>query len=133
MNRLNAPIIFYDSDCGFCNFWVQWILNKDSKNIFLFAPLGGENSTKLLPESLYKTPFHTIVLYDQNSYFTQSDAVLRITKKLPNLWKLLYAFGIIPSFIRNGIYHYISLNRKRIGLHNYCAIPTPEQQRQFLK
>jgi hypothetical protein len=27
-------LYFYDGDCGFCNFWVQWILKNDKKDNF---------------------------------------------------------------------------------------------------
>lgn len=132
MNKLNAPIIFYDSNCGFCNFWVIWVLETDLNRTFLFAPLGGKKSKELLPITLNKTPFNTIVLYEQNNYFTKSEAVLGIIKKLPNYWKLLYAFKIIPTFIRNGVYDLVSLNRERIAINHHCINPSAEEQTRFL-
>ena len=28
----NKYYVFYDGECGFCNFWVHWILKKDVKD-----------------------------------------------------------------------------------------------------
>ena len=32
-------ILFYDGECRFCNRWVQWVVDRDEKRIFLFAAL----------------------------------------------------------------------------------------------
>ncbi len=29
-------IVFYDGECGFCNHWVQWILERDKRISFRF-------------------------------------------------------------------------------------------------
>jgi predicted DCC family thiol-disulfide oxidoreductase YuxK len=132
MPTTKSPIIFYDSECGFCNFWVQWILNSHAANLFLFAPLGGTTSKQLLSSPLNRPPHHTIVLLDQDVPHTQSVAVLTILKKLPYPWKLFTIFKVLPSSWLDTLYAFISRNRHRIGLTNYCAIPTLEQQKLFL-
>ena len=39
-------IIFYDGDCALCHRMVQFILARDSKFLFSFAPLQGETAAK---------------------------------------------------------------------------------------
>jgi predicted DCC family thiol-disulfide oxidoreductase YuxK len=31
---MGKHIVFFDGDCGVCNFWVQWILKRDKKTGF---------------------------------------------------------------------------------------------------
>ena len=42
--------VLYDGECGFCNFWVHWILKKDTKNNFLFASLQSDFGQQFLNE-----------------------------------------------------------------------------------
>ena len=35
-------ILLYDGECGFCNFWVQWVLKNDQKKEIQFSPLQGD-------------------------------------------------------------------------------------------
>ena len=43
------PIIFYDDVCVMCNGFVNLMLKIDRRQQFLFAPLGGETSRRILP------------------------------------------------------------------------------------
>jgi predicted DCC family thiol-disulfide oxidoreductase YuxK len=49
------------------------------------------------------------------------------------LWPLLYAFIIVPPFIRDVVYRIIAKNRyKWWGEKESCMIPTPEVRKKFL-
>ena len=54
-------------------------------------------------------------------------------KKLGGPWSLLYAFIIVPPFIRDGIYSWVAKNRyKWFGKKDSCMIPTPDLKERFL-
>jgi predicted DCC family thiol-disulfide oxidoreductase YuxK len=74
------------------------------------------------------------VIYIHNKKaFTQSSAALHIVKQLSGLWPALYAFIIIPPFIRNRIYMIIARNRYRwFGKKETCMVPGPELKSRFL-
>ena len=62
-----------------------------------------------------------------------SEAILKIAKQLSGLYKLSYAFIIIPLFIRDTIYDFIAKNRyKWFGKKESCMIPTPDLKIKFL-
>gem|GEM_PF-342903 len=44
----NHGLIFYDGECGFCQFWIQFLLKRDHKNYFLFTPLQGKLALKYI-------------------------------------------------------------------------------------
>ena len=75
----------------------------------------------------------SILLIEKNTLFTKSTAVLKIAKQLSGLYKLGYAFIIIPPFIRDTIYDFIAKNRyKWFGKKESCMIPSIEVREKFL-
>ena len=68
-----------------------------------------------------------------NKIYDRSRAALEIAKRMDCLWPAMYAFMIVPSFIRNFIYDWISKNRyKWFGVRSECMIPTREMKGRFL-
>lgn len=65
--------------------------------------------------------------------YTRSTAALRVARQLSWPFPLLYAFVVIPVFIRDGIYNYIAKNRFRwFGKKASCWLPNPELSARFL-
>ncbi len=55
-------------------------------------------------------------------------------KLLGGGWKLLYAFIIVPKFIRDAVYNWIARNRyKWYGKREECMVPTAELRERFLE
>lgn len=126
--------IFYDGDCGFCNFWVQWILKNDQKNQFLFAALQSEFGQKFLKErNLKTTDFNTIYLWKPESFYCiKSDAILTITNALGGVYYMANLAKIFPKSLRDFGYDVIAKNRNRLKPQS-CTIPTPEQRKKFIE
>ena len=76
--------VFYDGDCGFCNYWVQWILKNDRKDHFRFAALQSDFGQKFLKERrLESNEFNTIYLWKPNEfYLLKSQAIVKIARIL---------------------------------------------------
>lgn len=125
--------IFYDGDCGFCNFWVQWILKNDKKDNFLFVALQSNFGQNFLKErGLETNHFNTIYLWKPNIYYLiKSDAILEIAKIISGRYSVLSAFKIFPRFFRNFCYDVISKNRTKIMAQS-CLLPTSEEKKKFI-
>ncbi len=80
----NKYYVFYDGECGFCNYWVQWILQRDSKDQFLFASLQSQFGQQFLwQRGLDRKNLNTIYLWKPESYYLiKSAAVAEIAKIL---------------------------------------------------
>ncbi len=132
MNR--KKIILFDGVCNFCNFWVNFIIDRDFKDSFRFAALQSENGQELLEKiDLDKNLFDTFILVDEDKVFTKSTAAFKISKELGGIWKYLYLLIIIPKPIRDLIYSIIADNRyKFFGKRDACRIPTEEERKKFL-
>jgi predicted DCC family thiol-disulfide oxidoreductase YuxK len=127
-------IILFDGVCNLCNSSVQFIIRHDKKNQFLFGSLQGEAGQRYLKEfNLTTDILNSFLLIEGDKVYTHSAAALRVLKYLQNGWQLFYAFIIVPKFIRDGVYNFISKNRyKWFGKKEECWIPTPELKNKFL-
>src|SRR5690606_21432172 len=131
LEKLPENIVFYDGDCGFCNSSVQFILDK-KKDVFHFLPLQSDLAQKILDEHNTKINLDTIYFLKSGKLYNRSSAALQIARGLKGGYPLFFAFYIIPKFIRDPFYNMIARNRHKIQA-GYCMIPTPEDQKYFLK
>ena len=127
-------IILFDGVCNLCNGAVQFVIKRDNKNQFLFASLQSDEGKKILEEyHLASDKMNSFFLVENKKVYDKSTAALRVLKNLNQLWSFLYVFIIVPKFIRDDIYNFISKNRyKWFGRKDECMIPTPELKAIFL-
>ena len=127
-------IILFDGVCNFCNFWVNFILDRDKNDLYRFAALQSERGQELLKRfGLDTANFDSFLLIAGNKHYTKSTAALMISKNLKGLVKILYSFIFLPKFLRDFIYDLIAKNRyKLFGRREVCRVPTEEEKRKFL-
>ena len=135
MNKqLTHSIILFDGVCNLCNGAVNFVIKRDTGNVFKFTPLQEKQGVLLLKTHAVDTQkLDSIVLIENEKVYVKSSAALRIAKKMSNLWPLFFVLLIIPSFIRDGVYDFIAKNRyKWFGKKEQCMIPTPGLIEKFL-
>ena len=127
-------VILFDGVCNFCNSSVQFVIRRDPKRYFRFAPLQSEyGQTQLKRYGLPLESFGSFILIENNKAYTRSTASLRVARKLSGGWSLLYGFILVPAFLRNMVYEFVAQNRYRwFGKKDACMIPTAEQRTLFL-
>lgn len=127
-------IIYFDGVCNLCSAAVQFIIKRDTRNVFSFASLQSDFANQSV--KLFDIRFEqvdSIILVENDKIYYRSTAALRIARKLNGLWSLLYVFIIVPSFIRDAVYNYIAKNRYLwYGKKESCWVPTPELKNKFL-
>jgi len=131
---MGKHIVFFDGDCGVCNFWVQWILKRDKKDRFLFASLQSDFGQQFLTERKLNTEvFNTLYLWKPNHYYLEkSKAVLQIAHLLGGIYKLSAIGKIIPGFLSDQIYDAVSRNRMKLA-NQKCYLPTPDERKKFIE
>lgn len=128
-------ILLFDGVCNLCDTTVQFVLQRDKKEIFLFAPLQSPIAKKLLvAEPNYITGLYSIVLIKNGVIFDESTAVLYLVKELAGAWPLLYYLFIWwPKPIRDALYRFVAKRRYRwFGKRDFCRIPDKAYQDRFL-
>lgn len=131
----NKKIILFDGLCNLCNSSVQFLIKRDSKDIFRFVSLQSELGKELLsklPIANQKTD--SIILYESEAvFYYKSQAVFQIIKSLGGLFNLLLIFKLLPYSIYDVFYDYIAKNRYHwFGKKEQCLVPTKEIQSKFL-
>lgn len=126
-------ILLYDGECGFCNYWVNWVMRNDKKGDIHFASLQGDFVQNFLSKNnLPLDKFNTLYLIHPNGKtYKKSDAILKIGSLLKAWYKWFGIFKIIPKVIRDKIYDLVAKNRKHIRTDN-CTLPTKEQRARII-
>ena len=130
----NKAIVLFDGVCNFCNSSINFIIEHDKKDHFRFSPLQSEKGKMLLQQfNEDEKGLDSIILIENNKLYKRSTACLKIAKKLNGIYFLLYAFILVPSFLRDPVYDFVAKNRyKWFGKKDACMIPTPAVKEKFI-
>lgn len=134
----HRPVILFDGVCNFCNAYVNTIIDFDPQAQFRFASLQSKVGQALLVlEGKAPTDMSSIILAEENTYYTKSEAVLRVAERLPQLngYEKVASFGlVVPTFLRDAIYNWVSLNRyKLMGERDECRLAFEEEEEDMAK
>jgi predicted DCC family thiol-disulfide oxidoreductase YuxK len=131
---LPDKLVLYDGVCGLCDRFIQFLLVRDKKAVFSFAPLQGSTATAVreahsqLPEAL-----STVAYLSNGKLLLRSRAVFAIWLELGGGWGLLAAFRFLPAFLTDLGYRGVAAVRYRIwGKKDSCAIPEHADAGRFL-
>ena len=132
--RQKKTIILFDGLCNFCDASVQFVIQRNSKQNFVFSSLQSEASKVfLVKQSAAIQNCDSIILITEDKVYTKSTAALKIAQKLDGLWFLMGVFWVVPKFIRDAIYDQIAKRRYRwFGKLDNCRIPTAQEQDLFI-
>lgn len=128
-------IILFDGVCNLCNGFVQFVIRRDSSDIFRYAPLQSEIGQQLISERNIETEkLDSVILIDPGvAYYLKSDVALQIGRHLKGYRTLSKIFNMIPGGLRDIVYDIIARNRYAwFGKKDACMIPTPELKDKFL-
>ncbi len=131
----HAPIVFFDGVCGLCNTFVDFIIPRDKRAIYRFAPLQGETATEYLKgrQGSEKEGFTSVVLVDEKGTHWKSDAALRILVGLGGAWFLIRLLYVFPRVLRDAAYDFVARNRyKWFDKLESCRLPTAKERERFL-
>ena len=128
-------IIFFDGHCNFCNSTINFFFSKNKKRNIFYSSLQSEFAQSFLPRKyIAKEEFNTIYYYSDGIFYSKSTAVLKALKEVKGGYKLLSLLRVIPTFIRDYVYDFISKRRHDIFKNiNSCRVPSDEDKKYFLK
>ncbi len=131
----DKKIILFDGVCLLCDTAVQFIIRRDSKDVFRFVSLQsalGKKITTHIGIDTGKTD--SLVLYEPGkAYYLKSQAALKIVRELGGVYTLFGLFSILPKAVLNAVYDYVAKNRyKWYGQKASCTLPDIESKTKFL-
>ena len=144
------PIVLYDGVCGLCNRMVQFVLKRDRRGVFRFAPLQGAFANRVLrahgenPADL--DTVYAVVNCDpaqkvesgqgvpEQRLLARSDAVLFVARELGGVWGAAgWVLRLVPRAVRDWGYRVVAGNRYRIfGRYDACPLPSEATRERFL-
>jgi predicted DCC family thiol-disulfide oxidoreductase YuxK len=131
--QFTNPVILFDGVCNLCNSSVLFVIKHDPKKQFRFVSIQGDYGQQVLKRfQLPPDSLNSFILLKDNQIYTHSTGALKVAKQLSGPWPLLYAFIIVPPFIRNAVYQFIANNRyKWFGKKEQCMVPSPALKELF--
>ena len=130
-----TAIVLFDGVCNLCSAAVRFIVERDPEARFKFASLQSDVGVRLLAEhSIARTDEpETMLLVEDGVVYDRSTAALRVARRLSGLWKLAWAFIVVPRPLRDAAYRFVAKRRYRwFGKQESCMVPTPELRERFL-
>ncbi|MEM7550034.1 MAG: DCC1-like thiol-disulfide oxidoreductase family protein [Bacteroidota bacterium] len=130
----NKSIILFDGVCNLCNGVVNFLIDRDKKDIFRFDSLQSKQSQELIKKyQIQVKNLESIVLIEDSEYYIKSTAAIKIFSRLGGLWSLMNVFYVIPRFFRDQVYMLIANNRYSIfGRSDQCRMPNSDLKAKFL-
>lgn len=131
-------LVFYDGQCGLCDRVVQWVLEHDKKDLFVFAPLQGTTAAKELkdlpPE---QKQLDTLILVENygssdSRMYMLGKGAFRILWLMGGLWSIPGAISFLPGVLYNWGYRIVAANRHRFFGNDSCTLPTESNRTKFL-
>jgi len=131
MNNNNKMIVLFDGVCNMCVGSVNFIIKRDSKDMFRFASLQGDVGQKMVKK--HSLSMNSIILIKNGQVKTKSSALLNILCHLNTFWKVLLVFYVVPYPIRDILYNIVAKTRYFLfGKRNQCMVPNKNINSKFL-
>ena len=126
-------ILFFDGVCGLCNWSIDFVLIRDRRGLFQFAPLQGETARTLLSPADV-SDLNSVILWVNGRSYRKSSAVVRVLWRLDFCWQVVgWLIWLIPLPLRNLGYSLVARYRYRLfGKKETCRLPTADERMRFL-
>lgn len=109
-------VIWFDGSCAFCQGAVRFVARRDPAGYFRFAPSASPDGLSVLARcGLAGTAPRSIVFVDGDRAYRESDAVLRIARRLAFPWWLLAGLLVVPRPLRDAAYRIVAALRHRLA------------------
>lgn len=122
-------VLLFDDDCLVCNRSIQFLLARD-QGVFKFAALKSEYGQQVVVKHQLQH-VDSVIFVEHEKVYTHSTAVLRALRYVPR-WRVLSILRLVPRFIRDIVYNYITSNRHHLPMKGQCLFLTKEQRTRFL-
>jgi predicted DCC family thiol-disulfide oxidoreductase YuxK len=128
-------IILYDGECNVCSGSVRFILSRDPRGLFRFAPLQSAAGARLRAScGRPADSLGSLILVEDGRCYERSDALLRITARLGLPWNLAALLRIVPRALRDAFYDWFAARRYRwFGKKEVCDVPPVDWRERFLE
>ena len=131
LSDVAGPVILFDGVCNLCESSVEFVVKRDKRKRFRFAPLQSPLAENLL--DVRRNEADSVVLIQDGRAYYKSTAALLIAKRLDGIWPVFSIFLAVPERLRDAVYDFIGSRRYRVfGKRRDCWIPLGDTADRFL-
>jgi predicted DCC family thiol-disulfide oxidoreductase YuxK len=132
-------LLLYDGVCALCNGVVKFLMKRDWRDRFRYAPLQSELGREMLARfGILEFPDGVMLVVNaltaEEQLYQRSDAVAACLRLLDGPWPAVgSAVGLIPPWLREWGYGVVARFRYRVfGRYDTCPVPSPEERGRLL-
>jgi predicted DCC family thiol-disulfide oxidoreductase YuxK len=132
-------LILFDGVCGLCNGMVRFILPRDRKDRFRFAPLqSGAARAALRPFGRAPDSVDTVYVIENfngraSRVLDRDRAAIFVLERLGFPWVLAWVFNVVPRFLRRPVYTFVARRRyKWFGKFDTIPMRPEEYKHKFM-
>jgi predicted DCC family thiol-disulfide oxidoreductase YuxK len=133
-------VILFDGLCALCHGFVRWMLRRDRRGHFAFAPLQGPTAMAVLARHTQLTGADSLVLVlsvgsTAERALLRSEAVIAAGRELGGAWRVMASLAsVVPRRWRDRMYDFVAARRYRtFGQYDACPLPPPAARVRFLE
>ena len=125
MSVVPENVVFFDGECNFCNSTVNFIFSNRGRQKIYYSSLHSNFSKNYFGKlGVNIENISTIYFKNGNQIYSKSTAILNILRYLKFPYNTFYFLIIIPKFLRDIFYNFISKYRHKIHAKKVvCEIP----------
>lgn len=129
----NHVVVIYDGICGFCNAFIQFILDRKPSKKLKFVSFQSELGMQIVEAYQLSNDLSTIIVIENTKLFLKSRGFFVILKYIESNYKALHYFKIIPRIITDFFYDIIAKNRYLLmGKVEQCRLLSKKERAYFL-
>ena len=135
LNIMENPdhLILFDPYCNLCVAVVKYILKHDSQKLYTFGSLYSKQGKEMKKSLSWKKQKNTIIYFEGDEVYTQSDAAIQIISKLKGINRGILVFNILPKGLRDWGYKMIAKYRYTVfGKRKEPYLPSGKVRDRFL-
>jgi len=131
-------LVFFDGECGFCNHWINQVMEADHAHRIRFGTKQGKTFREVAKAHPEVANVQSIVVISRNGVgrediLVRSPAVRIIVEGLPGFRFFAFLLQIIPTPICNLGYLVVSKIRgSLLGKLSQCRVPTEQERELFV-
>lgn len=132
-------LILFDGVCALCHWVVRFVLARDGRQVFDFAPLDSAVG-RLFLDRLAPPAREADTIYLVSDYrsahptlLSKGRAASSIAKRLDRPWRWLGAVEVLPAAVLDRLYDVVARHRYSVfGRYDVCPAPGPEHRSRFI-
>lgn len=134
---MNAPVLFYDGVCNFCNASVRFVVRHERSPVMRFAALQSPTAATLLtPYGIAPGELSSMLVLENGRLYRESDALIAVARHLRPPWCWFGALRRTPKGLRDAVYRAVGARRYRWWgrrpQHAACSIVDRVPAHRFL-